>query len=179
MLLITPMLVRKYKNAAIFGYPLLSISTAYFLIQFIVGIVFILIALEGFKTALLTQICLAGLYAILLIIYMIANEYTANAEEERQVQIAYVKEATARVKGLLLNIKDKELAKKVEQVFDIISSSPVKTHKDLAEIENSIMILIDKLEIAVSNDDLEKIVSLSDSIIKSVNERNTKLKTFG
>jgi len=178
MLLVTPLLVRKFKNVAIFGYPLLTISTTYFLIQLVVGVVFILLALSGYKTALLVQICLAGLYGILLTIYMLANEYTAIAEEKRQVEIAYVKEASVKVKSLLDYIKDKELKKKVERVYDIISSSPVKTHEKLADVENVILQSIYELEKAVSDDDKEKIMSISDSLVKSMNERNSRLKNL-
>jgi hypothetical protein len=179
MLLITPILVKKYENAAIFGYPLLSLSTGYFLIQFVVGLLFIFIALDGYKTTLTTQICIAGIYGIFLTIFMIANEYTGNSVNTRQTQISYIKGAATRILGILSNIKDPESVKKVEKVYDILSTCPVKTHTDVAPIENSIMVLIDKLEIAVSNDDKDEIVSISDSIIKSANERNMILKRIG
>jgi hypothetical protein len=67
----------------------------------------------------------AGLYGIVLITYMIANEHTADAEEKRQGQIAYVKNASAKLKTLLENISDKEAKKKVERLYDTLYSSPV------------------------------------------------------
>ena len=43
MLLVTPFLIRKSSSAAVFGFSLYSISSTYFFVAFIAGIVFILI----------------------------------------------------------------------------------------------------------------------------------------
>ena len=178
MLLVTPLLVRKYKNAAIFGYPLLSISSAYFMLQFVVGLIFVLLALNGFKTALSVQLCIAGLYGILLTVYMLANEYTADAEEKRQSEITFVKNATLKIKSILENITDRDLKNKIEKVYDVINSSPVKSHNRVFEAENRILHSIGELEKAVSLDDKEKIITIADLLIISVNERNAKLKSL-
>ena len=134
MLLITPKLIRKGKSSAVFGFSLFSISATYFLAVLISGITFILIYPDKYNIALLIQLCITGLYAIILISYMIANEHTADAEENRQYQISYIKDASTRLKSLLERIIDKETKRKVEQVFDAVYSSPVRTHPDLAEI---------------------------------------------
>lgn len=74
----------------------------------------------------------------MLTLHMLANERTANAEEKREIQIAYVKDVSAILKGLLENINDKE-AKKVEKVYDAVYSSPVKTHPNVAQTELHIL----------------------------------------
>ena len=42
MMLITPFLVKKSTNTAVLGFPLYSISSAYFLVAFIVGLIFLM-----------------------------------------------------------------------------------------------------------------------------------------
>ena len=177
MLIITPCLVRQGKNADVFGFSLYSLSSTYFLVEFIIGICFILVSLNGIKAALLIQLCMTGLYGITLISHLIANERTADAEEKRQYQIAYVKDASAKLKGLMEAIGDKEAKKKVERVYDAVYSSPVKSHPDLAQIENHILQAIKELEDVVSTGDNEKIISQATSLLSTVNERNTWLKT--
>jgi hypothetical protein len=178
MLLLTPRLIRREKSSAVFGFSLYSISAIYFLIEFAAGIVFILFYSENYKIVFLVQICIAGLYGIILIANMIANEHTANAEEERHYQIAYVKDASSKIKELLDKINDNEARKKVANIYDAINSSPVKSHTGLMETEQKILASIDELKDAVSTGDKESIISLATRLLSTVNERNMRLRNF-
>ena len=91
MLVVTPFLVRKETSAAVFGFSLYTISSVYFFVELVTGIIFILISSESYKAALLVQLVIAGLYAACLISNMIANEHTADSQEKRQHQIDYIK----------------------------------------------------------------------------------------
>jgi hypothetical protein len=110
---------------------------------------------------------------------MIANEHTADAEEARQSQIDYVKQASAEVKGLLEQITDKDAKKKIEQVYDALYSSPVKSRPDLAQTESQILMSIETLKNAAAKGEKENIISLSEFLLAAVNERNRQLKTSG
>jgi hypothetical protein len=178
MLLLTRKLIRSGKSAVVFGFSLYVISAVYFLVELFTGSMFILIALRGWEIPFLVQLCIAGLYGIILTAYMIADERTANAEEKRQSQISFIKEASAKVKGLLVNINDKEAKKKVERVYDALNSSPVKSHPALDSVEVRIGRSIHELEDAVSTGNRDNIVSLADSLETAINERNRQLKTY-
>jgi hypothetical protein len=176
MLLITSRLIRGGKSGAVFGFSLYTISSVYFLVEFVTGITFILISQDSYKAALLIQLIIAGLYGIMLISHMIANEYTADTEEKRQYQIEYVKNASAKLKGLLESIDDKEMKKKVERVYDAFYSSPVKSHPNLAQAESEILISINELGDVVSAGNKDRTISLANSLLIAINERNRRLK---
>jgi len=178
MLLFTSKLIRSGKSSAVFGFSLYSISATYFLVEFAIGITFIRISSENYNVALLVQLCLAGLYFIILISNMIANEHTANAEENRQYQIAYVKEASAKLRSLLEHMGDKKMKKNIERVYDAIFSSPIKSHQELAKMENNILLSIDKLEHLVEAENREGVMSEANSLLFSINERNNILKSI-
>ena len=178
MLLLTPRLIRSGKSKAVFGFSLYSISAIYFLVEFVIGIVFILIASDSSTAALLVQLCIAGLYGIILVSNMLANEYTADAEEKRQPQIAYVKDASAKLKSLLENINDKEAKKKVERVYDAVYSSPIKSHPNLTDLESRILQSINELEQTISTGNKEHIISAANFLLSSINERNNLLKSL-
>ena len=178
MLLLTPVLTRKGKRSDIFGLSTYSVSTAYFIFAFIVGVIFILVAPEGNIAAILVQLCIACLYGIILIPIMIANERTADAEEKRQYEIAYVKDVSMKLKVILENINDKAMKKSLEKVYDAVNSSPVKSHPNLAQIEISIMDSINILEDNIETGNDEKVISIASSMLKAVNVRNAKLKSF-
>jgi len=178
MLVLTPRLTRRSKSAAVFGLSLYSISSVYFFVALVTGVVFILAAPDGYNAVLLVHLLIAGLYGVFLISNLIANENTANAEEKRQNDIAYVKNASVKLKGMLDRVEDKEIRKKVERVFDAVNSSPVKTHSDLARVENDILHSIYELEDEITLGDNEKIVSIASSLLIAVNERNVRLKSI-
>ena len=178
MLVITPVLVRKGRNTTVFGFALFSISAVYFLIAFIVGVIFILIAPETIEAALLIQLIIAGLYGIILIMNMIANDRTADAEESRQHEIEYVKNASEQIKWLSDRVKDKNIKRKIDRVYDTLSSSPIKSHPSLSHMEIRVLELLNELEQAVSKGDKEYILSQVESLYLVINERNTRLKTL-
>jgi hypothetical protein len=168
MLLLTPLLIRKGKSSGVFGFSLYSISAVYFLIEFAAGIIFIFVSPESFVAALLVQLCIAAFYGIMFISHMIANEHTADAEEKRQDQIASMKDSSAKLKGLLGRISDKETKKKVERMYDAICSSPVQSSINLAQGETSILQSINDLEDAISRGDKERTITLAASLLQEV-----------
>lgn len=176
MLLMTPFLVSKGKSAAVFGFSLYSISSTYFFVELITGVIFILVSPESYKAALLVQLCIAGIFAICLISNMIANEHTAEAEEKRQFEIDYVKNATAEMASLLSGIGDWETKKKVEKAYDAINSSPVKSHPNVSSLESQILIAITELRNSSGETENKAVQNQADALLTMVNERNRQLK---
>jgi hypothetical protein len=178
MLLLTPKLTREVKSTGVLGLSIYGISSTYFLIELITGVIFILVAPDNFRAALVVQLCIAGLYSIILVSHLIANERTADAVEKRQAQIEHVKNASVKLKLLIERINDKQAKKKVESVYDALHSSPIKTHPHLVQLETQILMSINELEDAVSVGNNESIISLAGALLSSVNERNARLKTL-
>ena len=176
-LLLTPKWVRGGKSAAVFGFSISILSSIYFIVELITGVIFILIASEDYKAALLVQLCIAAIYGILLIPHLITNEHTADVEKARQYQVEYVKSASAKLKGMMEGVSDKGLRKKIERVYDSLSTSPVKSHPNLAQMESQILLTINELSGAISADERE-IISLTDSLLILISERNRQLKMF-
>ena len=163
MLLATGQLVKAGKSESVFTYPLYYISSVYFVIALITGIIFIWVVPiwadpEAYRASLLIQLSFAGIYGILLVTHMLANEWTADAEKERQVHISFIKDASAKMKGLVDSVSDKEVRKKVERVYDSLYSSPVKSHPELTSAEERILRSIRTLESAIAAGDRDEIV---------------------
>jgi len=178
MLLATPFLVREGKSAAVFGFSLYAISSMYFFIELIAGVIFILVSPEGYKATLLVQLCIAGVYAVLLIFNMIANERTAEAEEKRQYEIDYVKKAAGEIASIMNGINDRDTKRKVEKVYDAINASPVKSHPNLLPLESQVLVAITNLRGVIGTNNKENIISQSDALLTMINERNRQLKLF-
>jgi hypothetical protein len=174
--LATPFLIREGKSAAVFGFSLYSISYAYFFIELITGVIFILASPASYKAAFLVQLCIAGGYAVCFISNMMANEYTAEAEEKREYEIKYVKNATAEMASLLGGISDRETKKKVEKVYDAINSSPVKSHPNVSSLESQILVAISGLRNSIGTTENDAVQNQANALLTMVNERNRQLK---
>ena len=176
MVLVTPFLTRKSSSATVFGFSIYAISSAYFLVELIVGIIFIFLKQDSYKPALLVQIVLAGIYAIILISHLIANESTADSIERHEQGVAYIKEASSRVKPMIGKLSDKKANREIEKLYDLLHTSPSKSSVTVYSLEISIMEMIENLESNVASNNTESALLLVSKITTAVEERNRKLR---
>lgn len=176
MILLTPFLGRKGSQAALFGFTIYSISSTYFFVEFVAGLVFILMKSESIKASLVTQIIIAGLYAVILLSNLIANEHTADTVERKESEVEYINMASSKVRTLINIVTDKKAAKAIEKAYDALHASPTKSSEVVHSLEMQILNLISELEEAVSQKESERIISISGEIMSLVNVRNQKLR---
>lgn len=177
MVLLTPVLTRKSSSAYIFGLTIAGISTTYFIIEFIVGIVFIVLNHDSIKIDLVVQVIIAGLYLVTLLANMIANETTADDIARHEDEVAFIKDASSRVKVLMDKFDDKKANKVIEQVYDLIHSSPSKSCVAAQTYENDVVNKIGELESYVSANDKDKAVKVAGEIVELMEERNRKVRS--
>lgn len=176
MVLVTPFLIRKSSSAAVFGFSLYSISSTYFLLEFVVGLIFIFMKSESYKASLIVQVIVAGIYAVLLLSHLIANEHTADSVERHEEEVAYIKTASSRVKALIGKANDKKANKEIEKAYDTLHSSPSKTVTTVRSIESNVMNKVAELEGAVSDQDTATIITIAGEIVALMEERNRKIR---
>lgn len=177
MVLITPLLIRSSSSAVVFGFSIYTISTTYFFIEFVTGLVFIFLNMDTVQAAIIVQVILAGLYAVMLISTLISNEKTADDIERQEQEVAYIKESASRVKSLIETAEGKKAKKEIEKIYDLLHSSPTKSNPYAYSIENQIVDRISELEYAVSINDENSICSLCNDITSLTNERNRRLRS--
>lgn len=178
MLIITPILTKQSSSKAVLGFPLYSVSATYFFVEFVVGLIFILIGSESHTVALIVQVIMLGIYALLLIPNLIANEQTAESVERHETEVAYIKEASSRVRVLVDKMADKGANRAVESVYDLLHSSPTRSHPTVKILEEEIINKVAELDLAVSSNDISKVLSTSKEVIAMIEERNRKLKLY-
>jgi hypothetical protein len=175
MVVLTPQLT-KGRNKATTGLPLFTISSIYFLVEFVVGIFFILLALENITSTLLVQLFIAGAYAVVLILNLIANEHTASAETSRQVEIGFIKTATNNARVLMNEANDTKLRRVIGKICDELASSQTKSHPDLSLLEADIISGFSVVERSL--DDSTEAISQAERIVALIRERNRRLKVM-
>lgn len=172
MVIITPYITQKGKDRATYAASMYTITSAYFAIELIVGAIIIIVAPEGHKFSLFSQLIMAAIYLIILFGNMIADEHTAKSVEKHEAELIYVKESCSMLKAIMSDISDKQLYRKIEKAYDLIQSSPVKSATNVLSIESQIISEIDNLGLAVRNGDATAISASADKIARLANERN-------
>lgn len=176
MLLAVPFLTRSSTNTAVLGFPLSVVSSAYFILAFAAGLIFIFTHPKSCKAALIVQVVIAGIYAVMLLSHMIENESTADHAARRESELRYVKDASTRLKGMMESISDRRLQKKVERLYDLLHSSPVRSNRFVREYESAVLDLLDILEENISRNDIPAAETTIRKIERNAGERNRKLK---
>lgn len=176
MVIITPFLIRKSRSSAVFGFSIYSISSTYFLVELVIGVIFILLKPESIKTPLIVQVIIAGLYAVMLISHLIANESTADSIGRREQEVEFIKSAASRVKALIGKSGDKKMDKLIEKAYDALHTSPTKSSESVWTLEEQIIDMITALENAVKAHESQQIKNYSQKIISVTDERNRLLR---
>ena len=126
----------------------------------------------------MVQVILAGFYAVILLANLLANDYTAESVQQHEKEVAYIKDAASRVKLLVGKSSDKKTNKELEKVYDLLHSSPSKSHQSVEILEADIKNVVAALEKAVAADDTNEIMRLAADIMAKTEERNRRLKTL-
>jgi len=176
LFLATPLFLWQDKRNNINDRTLYPITAAYFLIELIAGVTLILVAPDTIKVTIIIQVILAAIFIGWLLVYLIANEHTANSTGQRDAELQYVKESSAKLHSVLQQITDHDAAKKVERVYDLIHSSPVKSNANVYSLEQQVINEIERLESVVNQNDTQQIFSIAEKIYRFADERNRQLK---
>ncbi|MDR2733503.1 MAG: hypothetical protein LBC99_02525 [Spirochaetota bacterium] len=107
---------------------------------------------------------------------LLMNERSVHALRTRRHNLEYIKTALLKMAPLLGSVEDRAAKKKMEKLYDEIQSSPVQSSAVLEQTETNILLSIGMLGNAVSTGDTERILSLTDSLLLAVSERNNTLK---
>lgn len=175
MLLFSSLSSPRVKDKFVFGYPLIYLSIFYFVLEFLIGIIFMIFKTATFNVSFIPQFILAAIFGIIYIFNMIGNETSIASEKESARNIFFIKNATSEINLLMSQVSDIPLRKRLEKLYDSIRSSQVKSDPALAGIEANIMVKIEKIREQISERDFKNVIITIDEIMALVSERNSKI----
>lgn len=176
LLLLTPLFVTKGKSADVFRYSLDTISSSYFMIELVAGVIFILVHPKEWKGALIVQVILLAVYAFALLANMLANEKTAANEAKAQGELKFVRTATMQLEGILNSSSDKEIRKMVEKAYDAARSCQTKSHEQVAALENGMLSQIGVIQRVVFAGEKENVQKEVELFMRMAAERERQLR---
>ena len=177
-LLITPLFNKGNRRLTVLSMDLYSISASYFIVELIVGLVFMNTEqTDGDTWALLVQVILFALYLLSFLSSFLANASTRQSVETSCYESMYIKEAALQLQVLLRQGSDKNVSRKLEKCYDLLQASPIQSHAQVRSLETSIRDMVERLKTTVADGEpIEKIDELCCSIRLKLDERNIALK---
>ena len=172
MMIAAPLFARKTQSATIFQLTSAQISSVYFFVEFIIGLIFIFIRLDSVKFPIIIQLIPFCLFLVVFCWNMLHNEHTADNEQKRNIEISFIKTASSKAKFLMDNTTDPILKNKIEKVYDLLHSSPSKSYASVKELENNVMMLLGELGMTLEENNLDEANKIINRIQYTMEERN-------
>lgn len=175
-LLLTPYLCKRTSERIEMRLSVDSVSLLYFWVTFVMGVVFIIVKPDTVKICVVANVVITGVYAIVFLTSLLANEYTADNLDIYDEELDYVKRGSSELRALIGLTNDKKTAKQVEFLYDLVYSSPVKSHPSVKVYEGNVLALIEQLRTDIANGDDTNIHSTMDKIKENAELRNRGLQ---
>lgn len=176
MLLLLSVISRKGTKSTVIGYSTYTIATLYFLIEFVLGLFFIFRNQETVKLALVLNIILFGIYALLLLSSLLADEHMRDGVLRREEEVLFIKTASSRLNNVMMIADDKSLKRKIEQTCDLLRTSPSKSTSQVKETELQIENKISELEAAIQSKQIVSCYTILMQLDSLIRKRNLDLK---
>lgn len=177
-ILLMPLFNKGNEGQANLTASLYSIAISYFLLELIVGCVFIYLKQEDIIWSLSTQLVLFALFLIILLASYIANNHTVESIKEERKNASWIKNASIKLQVILEKVSDPEVKRVVEKCYDSIQASPIKTHQDVQNTELIIRHDIEELYSNIENLEKDSIIQICKSVILKIEERNKTLRVI-
>lgn len=174
-MVLVPLISENSKNNVITRGSVTVVSSTYFIVEFVVGLIFILALQSAWQAALVIQIIMFAAYVIGAFFMTRANDRTAAAEQVQAAERAQFNTLVMNAQMLVSAAKSDEMLKEIEQVVDDLRCSPVKSIPEVAGIEGAIFQQLNDLQVAVYAGNAEQVSTLSASIRQLVTQRNQML----
>lgn len=176
MLLLTPVFTTKGTRQALYGATVFTISITYFIVEFAVGLLFIVLKFLPYQLAIIVQLLLFGVYVVLLVSNILANEKTQESMKRHETEIIYTKDYASMLRPLIDQAQDRQMSRKIEFFYDLMHSSQAKSCEEVKDLEARIERGIEELKFSVYSDPNFNDYSLVDDLVRLATERERVLR---
>lgn len=148
----------------------------YFLLELIIGVVFIVWRLEGITWPLITQAVLWLVYMVLILGNAWANQTTAKSLQKRQQDINQYQSNRMNIKRLLAWAEDAEVKRILVTCYDKLDISSSRQTIESESLDTEIAQTIELLKLNLRSGDNRQSLDSVMNLHKLIEERKTLLK---
>ena len=125
---------------------------------------------------LLTQTIIAVTFIAWWLASLWANEVTAESMTRQEQDHQFIKNGSLMLNGIVCNTSDEKIRRVVERCYDVMSSSPERSHASVQQLEQKILDAIGDMERASRHGNTEGLTRLADDVTGMLRDRNRILQ---
>ena len=162
-------------DRSVTSYPGYIFSILYRAAELLMGIIFIIIAPDAFFITLTANLILFAVYLILIF-----RAVSAESKIEKDIEVSsmdreYIKKASHIIKNLCMCSDDTQIHNELDRLYNIISSSPVRSNAEARDQEMKVLDLAEELNDKIDILEKEKCLELIKQIKSHAVSRNSFL----
>lgn len=175
-LFLVPICALKQNGTKVLSDILYLIGAIYFILEFIVGITFLFWEQDTMVLPIIIQSVLFGLYIIILLGNVLANDATQKSINKQNAESDNIKAMIEQVEAILYLIKDNKAHKLVTSLYEDLKVSPIRSNIDVVDIEKEISISLMQMHNFAKTEEISEVVKIAAQIKQLIGQRNFKLK---
>ena len=176
ILLLTPVLCTKGNNSYYLSAAIYTQVVSYFVIELIIGIVFIICRLESLTWPLVIQGVLWAIYMVVILMNAWANESTQQSLAQRQDDMAAFQLNRLNLKKLVLKVDDPEIKNLLVKCCDTLETSSSKQTPSSKNIDLEIGQVIEDLNQSLVAVDRIQSITIAKRLLTLIEDRKITLK---
>lgn len=175
--LLPRMLGTKHESNYYLSGPIFGMCLNYFIIEFIVGVLFIFLSMESVTWALCVQVIVCGIFMFFILGMAKANQITGQRMQKREADIQVYRSACMEVKKLVPRASfNPTLAKLVNTCHDKMEASPSRQTAGTEQVDQSIMQTLSSLRQSMLSKDADSAIAHAEDLLALIEERRDLLK---
>lgn len=167
LFLLTPLLYPK-NVAKDVDMPVYSLTFGFWWFELVLSIILMNVSVSTTYNIIIQVICWTVMLARLIVLSLV-NINTSEKQQRHQQELFYVKTAEGLLRTKLSSITDKQEYRQLEQVYDYVRTSPVKSNASAKVLESQIL---QKINFLAVESDASKISTLCKDILILAQQRN-------
>lgn len=175
-LFLVPICALKQNGTKVLSDTLYLIGAIYFILEFIVGITFLFWEQNSMKLPVIIQSVLFGLYIIILLGNVLANDATQKSINKQNAESDNIKAMIEQVETILYLIKDDKAYKLVTSLYEDLKVSPIRSNIDVVNIEKEISISLMQMHNLAKTEEISEVIKIAAQIKQLIAQRNFRLK---
>ncbi len=176
IILMIPLLGTKGKDSFYLNATLYTQAISYFVIEFIIGLVFVFWRPESLLWSVLPQSFLWLVYMIMIIGNAWSNQITDKQMEEREYAHVAITVNRMELKKLIMQVKDPILRRRINEIYDLLTASATQQTNNTANCDMQINNNISLLQQAISAQDDSAISDIIEQLMDLALRRKAELK---
>lgn len=177
MVLVTPLISAHGSTAVISKTATYTISIMYFLAELLMSIIIFFAKTEKTKLVTSIEVIITAIFLVILLINLLSDDATEKKQAKYEVQNDYIKNISNQIKYIETLVSDPSAKKRINNLYYLAHSSPIKSNQSLESYENEIVRNISLMEESAQNKEIDRVLSISGEIERLLNKRNFEIRS--